>query len=43
MDSSIATFIADSGITACAVAPDGKTVVAGERSGAIHFLLLETP
>ncbi len=36
----IVTFSGDGKITACAIAPDG-TIVAGERSGRMHFLRLE--
>ncbi|MGB3642386.1 MAG: hypothetical protein WBA39_33105, partial [Rivularia sp. (in: cyanobacteria)] len=37
----IATFTGESGIYCCAVAPDGLKIVAGERSGRLHFLRLE--
>ncbi|MFB2969678.1 WD40 repeat domain-containing protein [Aerosakkonema sp. BLCC-F183] len=37
----IATFTAEDGLESCAVAPDGVTIVAGERSGRLHFLRLE--
>ena len=37
----IVTFIGDSIISCCAIAPDGLTIVAGESSGRIHFLRLE--
>jgi WD40 repeat protein len=37
----IATFIGDSAILCCAVAPDRLTIVAGEESGRVHFLQLE--
>ena len=37
----IATFTGESPITCCAVAPDGVTIVAGERSGRVHFLRLQ--
>jgi hypothetical protein len=40
---SAARFFADSAMTACAVAPDGRTIVAGEASGRVHFLRLELP
>ena len=36
----VATFTGESGINGCAVAPDGQTIVAGERSGRVHFLRL---
>ncbi|MEG3960526.1 WD40 repeat domain-containing protein, partial [Microcoleus sp. herbarium2] len=37
----IASFSGDSGFCCCAVLPDGVTVVAGDRSGRVHFLRLE--
>ncbi len=37
----IASFIGDSALHCCAVAPDGVTIVAGEASGRVHFLRLE--
>lgn len=37
----IATFIGSSGFKCCAVAPDGRTVVAGDYFGRLHFLYLE--
>ena len=37
----IASFTGDSPIICCAVAPDGVTIVAGEASGQVHFLLIE--
>ena len=37
----IATFSADGALHACAVAPDGQTIVAGGASGRLHFLRLE--
>jgi WD40 repeat protein len=37
----LATFTADSWIRACAVAPDGVTIVAGDESGCVYFLRLE--
>jgi WD40 repeat protein len=37
----IATFAGEGEMTACAVAPDNRTVVAGEESGRLHFLRLE--
>jgi len=37
----IAQFIGESAIWCCAIAPDGKTIVAGEASGRVHFLRLE--
>jgi WD40 repeat protein len=37
----IATFTADAAIFCCAVTPDGRTIVAGDVSGRVHFLRLE--
>ena len=37
----IASFTGESSITCCALAPDGKMIVAGETSGRVHFLRLE--
>jgi WD40 repeat protein len=37
----IATFTSDSMIFQCAFAPDGRSLVAGEVSGCVHFLHLE--
>jgi WD40 repeat protein len=37
----ITSFTGESALTCCAVAPDGVTIVAGERSGQVHFLRLE--
>jgi WD40 repeat protein len=36
----IATFTGESDMDSCAVAPDGRTIVAGESSGRVHFLRL---
>lgn len=36
----LATFVADGVLLACAVAPDGRTIVAGGASGRLHFLRL---
>ena len=36
-----ATFTADAPLSACAVAKDGVTIVAGDESGTVHFLTLE--
>jgi WD40 repeat protein len=36
----ILTFTAERAMMNCAVTPDGRTVVAGDRSGGVHFLLL---
>ncbi|MBI4752725.1 MAG: hypothetical protein HY774_29905 [Acidobacteria bacterium] len=35
------TYFGDAIITACAIAPDGKTIFAGDVSGRVHFLKLE--
>ena len=37
----VATFTTDGPTTACAVAPDGVTLVAGDALGRVHFLRLE--
>jgi WD40 repeat protein len=37
----IATFIGESPIRCCAVAGDGISIVAGDKSGRVHFLQLE--
>ncbi|MGD1717303.1 WD40 repeat domain-containing protein [Dapis sp. BLCC M172] len=37
----VASFTGESDVECCAVAPDGMTIVAGERSGSLHFLRLE--
>ena len=37
----LATFTGEAEMSSCAVAPDGVTVVAGDRSGRVHFLRLE--
>ena len=37
----IASFMGESGMTCCAVAPDCRTVVAGDASGRIHFFRIE--
>ena len=37
----LAAFTADAEITCCAVAQDGHTIIAGERSGRVHFLRVE--
>jgi WD40 repeat protein len=36
----IATFTGDSGMGSCAVTSDGRTIIAGESSGGVHFLRL---
>jgi WD40 repeat protein len=38
---SLATFRGDSGFRTCAVAPDDRTVVAGDQGGQVHILCLE--
>jgi WD40 repeat protein len=35
---SVASFTADGQLRACAVTPDGSTILAGESSGRLHFL-----
>jgi WD40 repeat protein len=37
----ITSFIGESEMTSCVVSLDGRTIVAGERSGRVHFLSLE--
>ena len=37
----VASFSGEYGFECCAIAPDGVTVVAGDRSGRVHFLRLE--
>jgi WD40 repeat protein len=37
----LAEFTLDNAPRACAVTPDGLTIVVGEKSGAVHFLRLE--
>jgi WD40 repeat protein len=37
----LARFVADNQFTACALSPDGTTVVAGEMLGQVHILRLE--
>jgi hypothetical protein len=37
----LATFTADAPLTACAVAKDGVTIVAGDWYVTLHFLTLE--
>ena len=37
----LASFTGESGMLACAVSLDGRTIVAGDTSGRVHFLRLE--
>jgi len=37
----IASFAGESFMLSCAVSPDGRTIVAGDASGRVHFLRLE--
>jgi WD40 repeat protein len=37
----IARFTGEGALECCAVVPDGRTIVAGEMSGRVHFLRLE--
>ena len=37
------TFTADASLSCCAFSPDGKTIMAGDQGGAIHYLRLEQP
>jgi WD40 repeat protein len=39
----LATFTGESTISCCAIAAEGRAIVAGERSGRIHFLRLVLP
>ena len=39
----LSIFVADAPVTACAVTPDGRTIVAGDEAGRIHILRLEEP
>ncbi len=39
----MATFQAGDALRSCAFAPDGVTIVAGDKSGRVHFLRLELP
>ena len=39
--SPIASFTTDDVVTSCAVAADRRTIVAGDASGAVHFLRIE--
>ena len=39
----IATFTGESAILSCAFARDGRTIIAGEESGRVHFLRLIEP
>jgi WD40 repeat protein len=36
----IATFTGEDNIRTCAVAPDGRTIIAGDSFGRLHFLRL---
>jgi hypothetical protein len=36
----IVSFTGEDNMTSCAVAPDGRTVIAGDSSGRLHFLRL---
>lgn len=40
---SIATFTCDGAIYTCAIAADSRTIIAGDATGAVHFLYLELP
>jgi WD40 repeat protein len=37
----LCTFTAEGAVHACALAPDGTTIVAGDEGGGVHFLRLE--
>ena len=36
----LASFSGDAPLRACAISPDGRTIVAGDASGMVHFLRL---
>ncbi len=38
---SIACFTVDDVVTSCAVSADARTIIAGDASGAVHFLRIE--
>jgi WD40 repeat protein len=37
----LARFVGDGGFLTCAAAPDGRTIVAGDKLGRVHFLRLQ--
>jgi WD40 repeat protein len=37
----ITSFTGEGRVLSCAFAPDGKTIIAGDESGHVHFLRLE--
>jgi WD40 repeat protein len=37
----VSTYTADAALRACAVGPDGKTVIAGDIVGSVHFLRIQ--
>jgi len=37
----VMTFAGDGTFDCCAVTPDGKTIVAGDRGGQVHFMRME--
>ena len=37
----LASFKVDAALLCCAVCPDGKTILAGDKNGVIHVLRLE--
>jgi WD40 repeat protein len=37
----VASFCGDSAIHCCAIAPDKRTIIAGDALGRVHFLRLE--
>ncbi len=39
----LATFSADGPVSSCVVTPDGKTIIAGDVLGRVHFLRIEQP
>jgi hypothetical protein len=36
----IATFTGKGDMQSCAIAPDGRTIIGGDKSGRVHFLRL---
>jgi hypothetical protein len=38
-----ASFVGDTAMLACGVAPDGRLILGGERSGRLHLLRFEAP
>jgi len=34
-------FKVDANVTCCAITPDGRSIVAGDNSGCVHFVRME--